>query len=86
MEFVKNFTPSGFRVKNFTPLISPNFNSFSKKKHKKMSENGENYTAEKDFTLPPVVMALTNLTSALYPVPPPLLLDPSISFSNCSLS
>ena len=35
MEFVKNFTPSDFQAKNFIPSISPNFNSFSKKKHKK---------------------------------------------------
>ena len=35
MEFVQNFTPPDFQVKNFTPPISPNFNSFSKKKHKK---------------------------------------------------
>ena len=35
MEFVKNFTPSDFQVRNFTPAFSPNFNSFSKKKHKK---------------------------------------------------
>ena len=35
MEFVKNFTPSDFQAKNFTLSISPNFNSFSKKKHKK---------------------------------------------------
>ena len=35
MEFVQNFTPPGFQAKNFTPSISPNFNSFSKKKHKK---------------------------------------------------
>ena len=35
MEFVQNFTPLDFRVKNFTPSISPNFNSFSKKKHNK---------------------------------------------------
>ena len=35
MEFVKNFTPSDFQDKNFTPSISPNFNGFSKKKHKK---------------------------------------------------
>ena len=35
MEFVQNFTPPDFRAKNFTPSISPNFNSFSKKKHKK---------------------------------------------------
>ena len=34
-EFVKNFTPPDFQAKDFTPSISPNFNSFSKKKHKK---------------------------------------------------
>ena len=66
MEFVKNFTPPDFRAKNFTPSISPNFNSFSKKKHKKMSKNGEIYTAGKKFTLPP---ALTQLTQTLDPRP-----------------
>ena len=35
MEFVQNFTPPDFRAKRFTPSISPNFNSFSKKKHNK---------------------------------------------------
>ena len=40
MEFVQNFTPPDFQATNFTPSISPNFNSFGKKKHKKMSENG----------------------------------------------
>ena len=30
-----------------------------------MSENGEIYTADKNFTLPPAVTALTNSTSAL---------------------
>ena len=34
MEFVKNFTPPDFQAKNCTPSISPNFNSFSEKKHK----------------------------------------------------
>ena len=63
MEFVKNFTPPDFQAKNFTPSISPNFNSFSKKKHTKMSENGEIYTAGKNFTLPPALMAWTNSTS-----------------------
>ena len=62
MEFV-NFTPPDFQAKNFTPSISPNFNSFSKKKTQKMSENGEIYTAGKNFTLPPAVTALTNSTS-----------------------
>ena len=35
MEFVQNFTPPDFQVKNFTPSISPNFDGFSKKKQKK---------------------------------------------------
>ena len=35
MEFVKKCTPPDFQAKNFTPSISPNFNSFSEKKHKK---------------------------------------------------
>ena len=43
MEFVQNFTPPDFQVKNFTPPISPNFNSFSKKKHKKLV-NMEKFT------------------------------------------
>ena len=34
MEFVKNFTPPDFQAKNFTPSISPNFNSFSDKNTK----------------------------------------------------
>ena len=63
MEFVQNFTPPDFQAKNFTPSISPNFNSFSKKKPKKMSEKGEIYTAGKNFTLPPAVTAWTNSTS-----------------------
>ena len=57
MEFVN------FQAKNFTPSISPNFNSFCGKKHKKMSENGEIYTAGKNFTLPPALTAWTNSTS-----------------------
>ena len=36
MEFVQKFTPPDFKVKNFTPSISPYFNSFSGKKHKKL--------------------------------------------------
>ena len=35
MKFVKNVTPPDFQAKNFTPSISPNFNSFNKKKHKR---------------------------------------------------
>ena len=63
MKFVKNFTPSDFQAKNFTPSISPNFNSFSDKNTKKMSENGEIYTAGKNFTLLPALTAWTNSTS-----------------------
>ena len=48
-EFVQNFTPPDFQAKIFTPSISPNFNSFSKKKKQKMSENGEIYTAGNKF-------------------------------------
>ena len=33
MRFVKNFTPPDFQAKNFTPLISTNFNSFGEKPH-----------------------------------------------------
>ena len=65
MEFVKKFTPLDFQAKKFTPSISPNLNSFSKKKTQTMSENGEIYTAGKNFTLPPALTALTNSTSAL---------------------
>ena len=35
MEFAQKFTPPDFRAKYFMPSISPNFNSFSKKEHKK---------------------------------------------------
>ena len=52
MEFVPNFTLPDFQAKNFTPPISPNFNSFSKKKQKKNSENGEIYTAGNKFYTP----------------------------------
>ena len=65
MEFVQKFTPPDFQVKNFTPPILPNFNSFSKKKTQKMSENGEIYTARQNFTLLPAVAAVTNLTSGI---------------------
>ena len=50
MEFVKKFTQPDFQAKNYTPSISPNFNSFSKKKTQTMSENGEIYTAGKNWT------------------------------------
>ena len=60
MEFVQKYTLLDFQVKNFTPSILPNFNSFSKKKTQKMSENGEIYSVGKKFTLPPAVTAKTN--------------------------
>ena len=63
MEFVQKFTPPDFKVKNFTPSISPYFNSFSGKKTQKMSGNGEIYTAGKNFILAPAVTAWTNFTS-----------------------
>merc|ERR1712004_189191 len=77
MEFVQNLTPPDFQAKNFTLSISPNFNSFSKKKHKKISENGKIYTAGKNFTLPPAVTAWINSTSALS-----LALSADSTFSN----
>ena len=43
----KNFTPPDFQAKDFTPLISLNFNSFSEKKTQKMSVFGEIYTSGK---------------------------------------
>ena len=45
MEFVINCTPRDFQAKNFTPSISPNFNTFSDKNVKK-ELNGEIYTTE----------------------------------------
>ena len=61
MEFVQNFTPPDFQAKNFTPSISPNFNSF-RKKTQTISESGEIYTAGKNFTLLQAVTEGTNLT------------------------
>ena len=65
MEFVQKLTTLDFQVKKFTQSILPNFNSFSKKKTQKMSENGEIYTAGKNFTLPPALTGWTNSTSGL---------------------
>ena len=64
MSFVQKLALPYFEAKTFTPSISSNFNSFSKKKTQKMSENGEIYAAGKNFTLPPALAALTNSTSA----------------------
>ena len=66
MEFVPKFTPLDFQVKNFTLSILPNFNSLSKKKAQKMSENGEIYTAGTNFTLPPAVTNSTSVQKAEY--------------------
>ena len=51
MEFVKKFTPTDFQAKNFTPSISPNFNSFSKKEHKKLVKMEKFTRLATNFTL-----------------------------------
>ena len=65
MEFVQNFTPPDFQVKNFTPPISPNFNSFSKKKHKKLVKMEKFTSLATNFPLPPALTGWTNSTSVL---------------------
>ena len=65
IDLSKKIKPPDFQANNFTPLFLPNFNSPGDKNTKKMSENGDIYTASKTFTLPPVV---TNLTSAVHGV------------------
>ena len=67
MKFVQNFTPPDFQVKNFTPPISPNFNSFSKKKHKKIVKMEKFTPLATNFTLPPGLTGWTNSTSACKP-------------------
>jgi len=42
MRFVKKFTPPDFQAKSFTPLISPNFNNFGNKEHKKFTPPAKN--------------------------------------------
>jgi len=59
----KIFTPLDFQAKNFTPPISPNFNSFSKKKHKKLAKMEKFTPLAKNFTLPPGLTGWTNFTS-----------------------
>ena len=49
MRFALNFTPQEFQAKTFTPPISPNFNSFSKKKHKKWVKMEKFTPLEKNF-------------------------------------
>ena len=46
MRFIKKTTPPDFQAKDFTPLISLNFDSFSDK-NTKMSVFGEIYTTGK---------------------------------------
>ena len=65
MKFVQNFTLPDFHVKNFTPPISPNFNSFSKKKHKKIVKMEKFTPLATNFTLPPGLTGWTNFTSVL---------------------
>ena len=64
MEFVQKFTPLDFWAKYFTPSISANFNSFNKKKHKKMSKNRENLQRWQKFYTAAALTAWTNSTSA----------------------
>ena len=58
-----NIQKSYFQTWNLSKILHRRIFSFSKKKHKKMSENGEIYSAGKNFTLPPALTALTNSTS-----------------------
>ena len=69
MEFVQKFTPLDFQVKNFTPSILPNFNSFSKKKHKKIVKMEKFTPLATNFTLPPGLTGWTNSTSGTRSVP-----------------
>ena len=48
MRFIKKITPPDFQAKDFTPLISLNFDSFSDK-NTKMSVFGEIYTTGQKF-------------------------------------
>ena len=64
MRLVKKFTPPDFRQKILHPYFHRISTVWVKKTPKKMSENGDIYTPSKNFTLPPAVTAVTNLTSA----------------------
>ena len=62
MEFVQKFTPPDFQATN----LRRQFHLISTAlviQTQKMTENGEIYTAGKNFILPPVVTEGTNLTS-----------------------
>ena len=50
MEFVQKFTPPDFQAKNFTPSISPNFNSFSGKNTKNAWKWGNLHCWQKFYT------------------------------------
>ena len=65
MEFVINFTPPNYQAKDLHRqfhLIS----TVLMRKTQTMSENGEIYTAGKNFTLLSALTALTNSTSGGY--------------------
>ena len=64
MKFVQNFTPPDFQFKNFTLSISPNFKSFSKKKHKKWVKMEKFTPLATNFTLLLALTGWTNSTSA----------------------
>ena len=65
MEFFQNFTPPDFQAKNFTPSISPNFNSFRKEKTQKLVKMEKFTLLATNFTLLPALTGWTNSTSVL---------------------
>ena len=64
MRFVEKLTPPDFQAKNFTPLISPNFNSFGDKITKKLVKMEKFTPLATNFTLLPGLTGWTNSTSA----------------------
>ena len=65
MTLLEHYGPDMKFVQNFTPPISPNFNSFSEKKHKKLVKMEKFTPLATNFTLPPGLTGWTNFTSAL---------------------
>ena len=63
MSFVKNYTPPDFQAKDFVPLISLNFHSYSDKNTNEFVFLEKFTPLAKNFTLPAAVTAVTNLTS-----------------------
>ena len=61
-EICQKICTAGFSGQKFYTLNFTEFNSFGDKTPK-MSENRDIYTTGKNFTLPPAVTAVTNLTS-----------------------